>query len=58
MPSEKLRKKGISSDKFDSCARQVSGQKGVGSAHAICEASFQRSVGLRPKKSRNPRSSR
>jgi len=49
MPSEKLRKAGVSNQKFDSCVSQVKA-KGGGNAFAICEASLQKSRGLRPKR--------
>lgn len=47
MPSERLRKAGVTKEKFDSCVRQV---KGSGkNAYAICTASFNKSRGLRPR---------
>jgi len=49
MPSEKLRRAGVSSKTFDSCVRQVKA-KGTGNPFAICESSLQKSRGLRPKR--------
>lgn len=50
MPSKKLKSAGVSTAKFDRCVEHVKGQKGVKSAFGICEASFQKSLGLRPKR--------
>jgi len=49
MPSERLRKAGVSNKTFDSCVRKVRA-KGTGNPFAICEASLQKSRGLRPRR--------
>jgi len=49
MPSERLRKAGVSRETFDSCVSQVKA-KGGGNAFAICESSLQKSRGLRPRR--------
>jgi len=51
MPSPRLKAKGVTDAKFDSCVSQV---KGSGkNAFAICTASFNKKHGLRPKTRRS-----
>lgn len=47
MPSKKLKKAGVSKQKFDRCLAHVKGQKGVKSAYAICEATLQKKYGVK-----------
>jgi len=49
VPGKRLKKKGVTNKQFDSCVAQVKKQRGVKNAFAICESSFQKSKGLRPK---------
>jgi len=51
MPSEKLRKAGVSTEKFDRCVSKVAAKSGEKvNAFAVCESSLQKARGLRPKR--------